>query len=78
MPGVAQDDVDRPLDHRLGAIERRARRQLHHGDEIALVLLRNEAGGRAGELHTGKADQHQIDHQHQARASAPGGRVRRP
>ena len=64
--GRGHDDLDRLLDHGLRAIECRAGRQLHDGDEIALVLLRNEAGGRAGELEAGEADQRRIDHEHDA------------
>ena len=62
--GRLQDDVGRPLHHRLGPFQRGARRQLQHGDQVALVLLRNEPGRRAGELHAGDADQRGIDDQH--------------
>ena len=43
-----QDDLDRLLDHRFGPLEGRARRQLDHGDQIALVLFRNEPGRACG------------------------------
>src|SRR5258708_27725485 len=64
--GGGHDDVDRLLDHRLRAVERGTGRQLDDGDEIALVLLRDEAGRRAGELEAGEADQRHIDQENDA------------
>jgi len=42
--------LDGPLHHRVGARERRARGQLHDRYEVALVLRRDEAAGRAPDL----------------------------
>jgi AcrB/AcrD/AcrF family len=65
---------------RIGACERRAGRQLDDGDQIALVLLRDEPCRRAGELPAGQADQSGIEREHderetdQARSATPESR----
>jgi hypothetical protein len=69
-PGVFEDDLGGAAHHRVGARQRGAGRQLDHGDQIALVLLRDEAGGRAAELPGGEADQPGIDDQRQQRDRA--------
>ena len=66
IPGVARDDTTGLAHDRLGAIQRRTRRQLHDGYQVALVLLGDEPGGRARELEPGKGDQQHVDHHHQA------------
>ena len=48
-------------------VERGAGRQLDGGDQVALVLLGDEAGGCALELAAGEPDQADIDDQHQPR-----------
>ena len=79
-----EDDLGRLADHRVGARQRGAGRQLDDGDQIALVLLRDEAGRRALELPAGERDQPGIDDEAPARRDAhepPGQRaiaVRQP
>ncbi len=64
-------DIDQPVGqlrhHRLGSGQRRAGRQLHRGDEIALVQLRDEADRSAFQLPSGQAEQGGIGDQHQHR-----------
>ena len=60
------DDLDRLFDYRFRPLERRARWQLDDRDEIALVLLRDEAGGRASKLDAGDTDQRRIGKQDEA------------
>ncbi len=64
-----QRDVGDLAHHLLGALERRARRQLDHGDQVALVLLGDEAGGRARELDARHCDQRDVDRQHHGQAA---------
>ena len=59
-PGVVRMMSIAFLTDSFGAIQRRARGQLHDGNEIALVLLRNEPGRRPGKLDAGDTDQHRI------------------
>src|SRR3954453_1984607 len=59
-----QNDVDAALDDLLRPVQRRTGRKLNEVDEVALVLLRDEAGRRLRELDAGSADQCGIDHQH--------------
>ena len=49
MPGTPQRDVAHAPDHRLGAVERGARRQLRDADQVLLVGRRHEAGRDARE-----------------------------
>ena len=65
--GRRQNDLRHPARHLVGARERSAGRKLDDIDQIALVLLRDEAGRRPGELEHGEADQTDIDHHHEAR-----------
>jgi hypothetical protein len=51
-----QEDLGGTADHRVRALQRCAGRKLIHGDEIALVLGRDEAGRRALELPAGERD----------------------
>src|SRR6476619_2162734 len=44
--------------------ERGSGRQLDDVDEVALILLRDETGGRPAELEDGEADKTGIDHHH--------------
>ena len=73
-PGVSRMIwVASPHD-RVGARQRGAGRQLQHGDQIALVLVGNEAGRRAAELPAGQADEPGIDDEDQHRdAEQPRG-----
>ena len=59
-----QNDVDTALDDLLGAIQGRTGWKLNDVDEVALVLLGDEAGRRLGELKGGNTDQPPIDHEH--------------
>ena len=58
-----QGDFGGLFDHRFCTRQRRAGRQLHQADEIALVLLRDEARLRARELPSGEANQPDINHE---------------
>ncbi len=72
-----QRDIDHLAVDLIRARQRRARRQLHDGDEIARVLLRNEARRRLVELveavgeDRGIGDEHQRRDAHDARGEAP-------
>ena len=57
-----QDDVHCALHHLLRALKAGAGWKLQDGDEIALVLLGNEAGWLAGKFEPGCSDQPDIDH----------------
>src|SRR5262249_53635392 len=59
-----QNDVDTALDDLLSPVQGGAGRKLNNVDQVALVLLRDEAGRRARELDAGNADQPRIDHEH--------------
>ena len=61
MPGRVEHDLGDLARHLVGARERGAGRQLDDVDEIALVLLRDEAGRRLAELIDGEPDQPGID-----------------
>ena len=70
----AEDDLGRLAHRRVGARQGRARRQLEDGDEVALVLLGNEAGRRAAELPCCQPDQPGIDDHHdRGEADQPAG-----
>ena len=78
-----QHDLGGLRHDRVGARQRGAGRQLDDGDQIALVLLRDEAGRRAPELPAGEPDQAGIDDEHRRRdAHQPRGQravaVRQP
>ncbi len=60
---VLAGDVRHALDHVLGTIQGGGVRQLGEGDQILLVLRRDEAGRRAGEAQVAEADQADVDHQ---------------
>ena len=65
-----EDDLGRLLHHRVGARQRGAGRQLDDGDQIALVLLRDEAGRRAARTASRSAPiSAGIDDEHHARRS---------
>ena len=69
-PGVFMRDVGQPIQHRVGAIDRGRIRQLHGDDEIALVLLRNEAGRHRLEAEIRQDEQADIDGQrHEPKAA---------
>ncbi len=71
---VLQCDLLEPAHDLGGALQGRAGRHLHDPDQIALVLLRDETGGRRGEAPAGQADEHHIDDRHDAeRADRPRG-----
>ena len=73
-PGVSRRILRGAADHGVGAGERGAGRQLQHGDQVSLVLVGDEAGGRADELPAGQPDEPGIDDQQPAprRAAAAG------
>src|SRR5258708_23065359 len=58
-----EDDIGRLLHHLLCPRERRSGRKLNDGDEVSLVLLRNETRLRSRELQTSNADQRDVDHE---------------
>src|SRR5215510_8353478 len=60
----SQNDVDTAPDNLLGPIQCRTGRKLNDVDEVALVLLRDEAGRCLREFDTGNADQPHIHHEH--------------
>src|ERR1700758_2816216 len=64
-----QNDVDTALDDLFSPVQGGAGRQLNNVDQVALVLLGDEAGRRARELDAGNADQPRIDHEHDAGAA---------
>ncbi len=61
-----EDDVDRLLEHGFGTLERGAGRKLHDADQIALILLGDEARRRPDKLKSRQPDQHCISDQHDA------------
>ncbi len=56
-------DFRHALDHVLGAVQGSGVRQLGEGDQVLLVLLRNEAGRGGGEAHVPQAHQADVDQQ---------------
>src|SRR5262245_15244983 len=62
----SQNDVDAAPDDLLRPVQRRTGRKLNEVNEVALVLLGDEAGRRLRELDAGNADQPRIHHQHDA------------
>ena len=71
MSIAAPDDL-------LGPVQGRTRRKLNEGDEVALVLFRDEAGRRLRELDAGNADQPDIDHEHDDAVPRTSRRVKFP
>src|SRR5262249_60220799 len=65
-PLCPQNDVDTALDDLFGPVQCRTGRKLNDGDQVALILLGDEAGRRLRELDAGNADQPRIHHQHDA------------
>ena len=63
-PARIQGNVGGLFHHRFCTRQRRTRRQLHQADEIALVLLGNEARLRMRELPCCDTNQPHIDHEH--------------
>src|SRR5260221_3250119 len=59
------DELCGAPDERVSPRERRAGRELEEGDEIALILLGDEAGRGAAELPAGQCDEAGVDDQHQ-------------
>src|SRR5260370_24397005 len=59
-----EDDIGRLLHHVLCPCECRSGRKLNDGDQVSLILLRNEARLRSRELQPGNADQRDVDHEH--------------
>ena len=57
----AERDVHHPLQHGIGALQRGTLGQLHAGDQIELVLGRNEATRHGVEHQPGAGQQHDID-----------------
>ena len=60
----AERDVHHPLQHGIGALQRGTLGQLHAGDQIELVLGRNEATRHRVEHQPGAGQQHDIDHEY--------------
>src|SRR5258707_6291117 len=58
-----QDDIGRLFHNLLCPRERRSGRKLNDGDEVSLILLRNETRLRSRELQPGNADQRDVDHE---------------
>ena len=63
-PFLLHRDVAHAADHVLGAVERRAVRQLREADQVLLVLLRNEAVRHGLEDEDGRRGQHEVDGEH--------------
>ncbi len=63
-PGVSRASVSIRAMTRCGPLHRGRVGQLHVEQQIALVLLRDEAGGRADELPVGQAQQPAVEQQH--------------
>ena len=66
-PGVSRAIVSIRRDHVLRARHRGGVGQLHVDQQVALVLLRNEAGRRVREAPPGQDQQAAVDHQHHQR-----------
>ena len=60
----AERDVLHPLQHGIGALDRGTLGQLHAGDQVELVLGRDEATRHGVEHQPGADQQHGIDHEH--------------
>ena len=58
-----EDDIGRLLHHFLCSRERRSGRRLNDGDQVSLVLLRNETRLRSPELQSGNSDQRDVNHE---------------
>ena len=63
MPLV--DDFRELVDRCVGALERRARRQLHDGEHIALVFVRHETGRARAEHEVEHAEHRRESHHHE-------------
>ena len=61
---IFEQDGGGAAHHFVGAHHRRTGRQAINGDDVALVLLRNEASRCAVECRPGQRDQARIDHHH--------------
>ncbi|MGY3407490.1 hypothetical protein ACVWZV_003603 [Bradyrhizobium sp. GM5.1] len=59
--GRVLDQLARSVEHLLGPFQRGTVRQLHGGDQVALVLDRQEAGRYPGQPVAADPDQHQRD-----------------
>jgi len=59
-----EDDIGRLLHDLLCACERRARRELNDGDQVSLILLRNETRLRSRELQSGNSDQSDVNREY--------------
>ncbi len=64
-----QDNVDCLADHFLGSVQRGARRKLNDGDQVALILLRNETGRRARKLQAGDTDECDVDDENNSQSA---------
>ena len=60
-PGTCRAISDHAAVDRVGAVERGAARQLRHGDQVALVGLRDEARRRLAELVQAEGEHARID-----------------
>src|SRR5260221_4720228 len=58
-----EDDIGRLLHHLLCPRKRRSGRKLNDGDQVSLILLRNETRLRSRELQTSDANQRDVDHE---------------
>ncbi len=63
--GLFQGDVTDLLGDGFGAVERRTIGQLHHADEIGLVLLRDKAAGDDLEHQEGEGGEAGVEAEHQ-------------
>ena len=66
-PSVSQAGVGHLLHHRVGPLERRARRQFQVDDEVALVLLRDEPAGHRAEPEVREHQQPAVHDEHDDR-----------
>src|SRR5467141_1395247 len=64
-----QDDIGRLFHDLLCPRERRSGRKLNNGDQVSLVLLRNETCLRPPELQPGNSNQRNVDHEHNGHSS---------
>ena len=64
-PGHLADDLRGPAHHLLGPLQRRRIGKLDGHEQVALVLVGNEARGHLAEAPTGQVQQPAVDHQHQ-------------
>src|SRR6266478_58156 len=64
-----EDDIGRLFHHLLCPRERRSGRKLNDGDQVPLILLRNETRLRMRELQPGNANQRDVDHENNGHSS---------